>query len=161
MCDKRSGDKVQVTCCDIMKHIQILYRPALGGFCLYFYTENCQQPFTQTVTRAANIKCDYPDDDFKYGVQFFCRGENFTCNDILSTKGQRLNGKFRLTNTNRGFNVSISGVSSQDAGVYWCGVGSKDGSYRVSVRQIKLEVEGAVGLLLIMYHIFKSIYQTN
>lgn len=132
-----------------------------GGFCLYFYTENCQQPFTQTVTRAANIKCDYPDVYFKSGVQFFCRGENFTCNDILSTKGQRLNGKFRLTNTNRGFNVSISGVSSQDAGVYWCGVESKDGSYRVSVRQIKLEVEGAVGLLLIMYHIFKSIYQTN
>ncbi|XP_026022115.1 CMRF35-like molecule 8 isoform X1 [Astatotilapia calliptera] len=103
--------------------------------------ENCQQPFTQTVTRGANIKCHYPDVDFKSGVQFFCRGENFTCKDILSTKGQRLNGKFRLTNTNRGFNVSISGVSSQDAGVYWCGVESKDGSYRVSLKQIKLEVE--------------------
>uniref|UniRef100_A0AAZ1XEW9 Immunoglobulin subtype domain-containing protein n=1 Tax=Oreochromis aureus TaxID=47969 RepID=A0AAZ1XEW9_OREAU len=77
---------------------------------------------------AAKIMCDYPDDDFKSGVQFFCSGENFTCKDILSTKGQ--NGKFRLTNTNRGFNVSIRDVSSQDAGVYWCGVESKDGSYR-------------------------------
>ncbi|XP_039468683.1 junctional adhesion molecule-like [Oreochromis aureus] len=102
-------------------------------------SEKCQQPFTQIVTRAAKIMCDYPDDDFKSGVQFFCSGENFTCKDILSTKGQ--NGKFRLTNTNRGFNVSIRDVSSQDAGVYWCGVESKDGSYRVSIRQIKLEVE--------------------
>ncbi|XP_014196930.1 uncharacterized protein LOC102301115 isoform X2 [Haplochromis burtoni] len=112
-------------------------------------SEKCQQPFTQTVTKAANIKC-HPDDDFKFGVQFFCRGENFACKDILSTKGQRLNGKFRLTNTNRDFNVSISGVSSQDAGVYWCGVESKDGSYRVSVRQIKLEVEAGSPLTVVI-----------
>ncbi|CAI5686617.1 unnamed protein product [Oreochromis niloticus] len=101
---------------------------------------NCQQPFTQTVTRAANIMCDYPDNDFKSWVKFFCRGEDFTCKDILSTKGQ--NGKFRLTNTNRGFNVSIRDVSSQDAGVYWCGVESDDGSYKASIRQIKLVIEG-------------------
>ncbi|XP_019214061.1 uncharacterized protein LOC109202154 isoform X2 [Oreochromis niloticus] len=102
---------------------------------------NCRRPFTQPVNRAAKITCDYPGDDFKCWVKFFCRGENFTCKDILSTKGPELNGKYRLTNTKKGFDVSIRDVSSQDAGVYWCGAESKDGSYKASIRQIKLEVE--------------------
>ncbi|XP_039467944.1 CMRF35-like molecule 1 [Oreochromis aureus] len=85
--------------------------------------------------------CDYPDVEFMSGVKFFCRGEDFTCKDILSTKVLTLNEKFRLTNTNRGFDVSIRDVSSQDAGVYWCGVESNGGSYKASIRQIKLVIE--------------------
>ncbi|XP_030578920.1 polymeric immunoglobulin receptor-like [Archocentrus centrarchus] len=105
---------------------------------------SCQQPSTQSVHRAAKttITCNYPDDE---QVRFLCKGESFTCEDVLSTKSpQKSNRRFTLRNTEKRFIVSISDVSSQDAGVYWCGLESKDGSYRVSVGQIKLEVTEAL-----------------
>ncbi|KAK1901409.1 Mucin-13 [Dissostichus eleginoides] len=43
--------------------------------------------------------------------------------------------------TESGFNVSISNVSPQHAGVYWCGVESTEGSYRAALRKIQLEME--------------------
>ncbi|KAK1900887.1 T-cell surface antigen CD2 [Dissostichus eleginoides] len=48
---------------------------------------------------------------------------------------------FTLTETESGFNVSISNVSPQHAGVYWCGVESTEGSYRAALRKIQLEME--------------------
>uniref|UniRef100_A0A8C9YR05 Immunoglobulin V-set domain-containing protein n=1 Tax=Sander lucioperca TaxID=283035 RepID=A0A8C9YR05_SANLU len=45
------------------------------------------------------------------------------CEDILSTKSSpKSNGSFTLTETSSSFNMSISNVSSEHAGVYWCGV---------------------------------------
>ncbi|XP_030579700.1 CMRF35-like molecule 7 [Archocentrus centrarchus] len=108
------------------------------------HDRSCQQPSTQSVHRAAKttITCNYPDDK---QVGFLCKGESFTCEDVLSTKSpQKSNRRFTLRNTEKRFIVSISDVSSQDAGVYWCGLESKDGSYRVSVGQIKLEVKEAL-----------------
>ncbi|KAK2861585.1 hypothetical protein Q5P01_001118 [Channa striata] len=73
-------------------------------------------------------------------VKFLCKENGFICEDILSTQSSPVsNGSFTLTPTNRGFNVSISDVSSEDAGVYWCGV-KPDGNYRVTYRKIQLQV---------------------
>ncbi|KAF1392155.1 hypothetical protein PFLUV_G00049630 [Perca fluviatilis] len=54
------------------------------------------------------------------GVMFFCKENGSICEDILSTSSPRSNGSFTLTETSSSFNMSISNVSSQHAGVYCC-----------------------------------------
>ncbi|KAJ4927489.1 hypothetical protein JOQ06_015216 [Pogonophryne albipinna] len=106
--------------------------------------EGCQGPFIQTAYRTAKttISCEKkgitPDSRFK----FFCKENGSICEDILSTKSAlRSNGTFTLTETEIGFTVSISNVSPQHAGVYWCGVESSK-RYRAALRKIQLAVEG-------------------
>ncbi|KAM7421873.1 hypothetical protein PAMA_010098 [Pampus argenteus] len=104
--------------------------------------DGCQEPFTQTayVTAQTTITCDYPN-KYNSSIKFLCKDNNVSCEEILSTQSPvKSNGTFTLTDTNRGFNVSVSNVSSQHAGVYWCGVKPNEGSYRASRRKIKLEV---------------------
>ncbi|XP_042262588.1 polymeric immunoglobulin receptor-like [Thunnus maccoyii] len=103
--------------------------------------DGCQTPFTQTAyeTAKTTITCDYPN-EYSY-VKFICKDNNEICEEILSTQSSvKSNRTFTLTDTNS-FNVSISNVSSQHAGVYWCGVKSNEGSYRVSLRKIQLQVK--------------------
>nr|XP_046241044.1 CMRF35-like molecule 8 isoform X2 [Scatophagus argus] len=101
----------------------------------------CQQPFIQTAYRTAKttIKCDNP--QYKHGnrssVKFFCKENHSACEDILSAL--KSNRRFSLTETSSGFSMSISNVSSHDAGVYWCGVVQNEG--RAALRKIQLKVE--------------------
>ncbi|KAI3369840.1 hypothetical protein L3Q82_024422 [Scortum barcoo] len=104
---------------------------------------DCQRQFIQTAYKPAQttITCDYSGNKSS-SVQFFCKENGFICEDILSTESSlKSNGTFSLTETSRGFSVSISNVSSHHAAVYWCGVKPKAGSYRASLRKIQLEVE--------------------
>ncbi|KAG8007177.1 Polymeric immunoglobulin receptor [Nibea albiflora] len=106
--------------------------------------KGCQGPFIQTAYRTAKttITCNYKGNRDEYDVLFFCKENDFTCEDILSTESSpKSNGTFTLTETNTGFSMSISEVSSLHAGVYWCGVKSNEGSYRAGFRKIQLEVE--------------------
>ncbi|XP_041817717.1 uncharacterized protein LOC121624125 isoform X6 [Chelmon rostratus] len=106
--------------------------------------DGCQAPFIQTAYRTAKttITCDYPGNTHLSSVKVFCKDSDLICEDILSIKSSSLsNGTFTLRETSSGFNVSISNVSSQDAAVYWCGVESNDGPYRVALRKIQLEVK--------------------
>ncbi|XP_044203731.1 uncharacterized protein LOC122980087 [Thunnus albacares] len=117
------------------------YGPGEQELELKVVKDGCRTPFTQTAYRTAKttITCDFPK---KYSyVKFICKDNNEICEEILSTQSSvKSNGTFTLTDTNS-FNMSISNVSSQHAGVYWCGVKSKEGSYRVSLRQIQLQVK--------------------
>ncbi|XP_067442361.1 polymeric immunoglobulin receptor-like isoform X2 [Thunnus thynnus] len=104
--------------------------------------DGCRTPFTQTAyeTAKTTITCDYPKKYNSY-VKFICKDNNEICEEILSTQSSvKSNGTFTLTDTNS-FNISISNVNSQHAGVYWCGVKSKEGSYRVSRRKIQLKIK--------------------
>ncbi|KAG8007178.1 Stabilin-1, partial [Nibea albiflora] len=104
----------------------------------------CQGEFIQTAYRTAKttITCNYKGNRDESDVLFFCKENDFTCEEILSTESSpKSSGTFTLTETNTGFNVSISEVSSLHAGVYWCGVKSNEGSYRAGFRKIQLEVE--------------------
>ncbi|XP_038551891.1 polymeric immunoglobulin receptor-like [Micropterus salmoides] len=106
-------------------------------------TDGCQRQFIQTAYRTAKttITCDYTGKKYK----FFCKDNGFICEDILSTKSSlKSKGTFTLTETNSSFSVSISNVSSHDAGVYWCGVETREGSYRAALRKIKLEVKAFI-----------------
>ncbi|KAI3369578.1 hypothetical protein L3Q82_024389 [Scortum barcoo] len=103
----------------------------------------CRKQFIQTAYKLAQttITCDYSGNKSS-SVQFFCKENGFICEDILSTESSlKSNGTFSLTETSRGFSVSISNVSSHHAAVYWCGVKPKAGSYRAALRKIQLEVE--------------------
>ncbi|XP_038551880.1 uncharacterized protein LOC119885739 [Micropterus salmoides] len=103
-------------------------------------TDGCQGQFNQTAYRTAKttITCNYTGKKYK----FFCKENGSICEDISSTKSSlKSNGTFTLTETNSSFSVSISNVSSHDAGVYWCGVETHEGSYRAALRKIQLEVE--------------------
>ncbi|KAK5913169.1 hypothetical protein CesoFtcFv8_002978 [Champsocephalus esox] len=108
---------------------------------------DCKDPFNQTAYRTAktSITCDEGNkEDSRF--KFFCKVNGPICEDILSTKSAETesNGTFSLTETESGFTVSISNVSTQHAGVYWCGVESTEGSYRAALRKIQLEVKAAI-----------------
>lgn len=99
----------------------------------------CLTPLNQTAypTTKTTIACQVPDAK-SVQSRFLCKEEGNMCEDI-SSKGPR--GKFKFTDTSHGFNVSISNVSSEDTGVYWCGLRSY-GSHHVVLRQINLDVQG-------------------
>ncbi|XP_074503563.1 polymeric immunoglobulin receptor-like [Sebastes fasciatus] len=104
----------------------------------------CQEPFIQTVYRTANttISCGYKGNS---EVKFFCRDNGSICENIVSTRSSlRSNGTFTLTESNSSFTMSISNVSSQHAGVYWCGVERKGGCNRAALRNITLKVEDII-----------------
>ncbi|XP_038551884.1 uncharacterized protein LOC119885741 isoform X4 [Micropterus salmoides] len=106
-------------------------------------TDGCQGQFIQTAYRTAKttITCDYTGNKYK----FFCKQNGSICEDISSTKSSlKSNGTFTLTETNSSFSVSISNVSSRDAGVYWCGAETHEGSYRTALRKIQLEVKAVI-----------------
>ncbi|CAK6974477.1 polymeric immunoglobulin receptor-like isoform X2 [Scomber scombrus] len=101
----------------------------------------CKKPFIQTAyeTAKTTITCDYPD-KYKSKVKFICKDNDESCEEILSTSSPvKSNRTFTLTNTNSGFNMSISNVSSQHAGVYWCGV--KQGRNRASILQVYTDLQ--------------------
>ncbi|KAI4800225.1 hypothetical protein KUCAC02_013406 [Chaenocephalus aceratus] len=104
---------------------------------------DCKKPFNQTAYRTAqtSITCDEGNkEDSRF--KFVCKENGPICEDILSTKSAlRSNGTFTLTETESGFTLSISNVSPQHAGVYWCGEESTEGSYRAALRKIQLEVK--------------------
>ncbi|XP_050930244.1 CMRF35-like molecule 8 isoform X7 [Lates calcarifer] len=103
----------------------------------------CQKPFIQTAYRTAKttIICDYPENKDKSRLKFFCKQTGDICEEILSTESSKSSNKrFTLTGTKRDFNISISNVSSDDAGVYWCGLKSND-RRRATLRQIQLKVQ--------------------
>ncbi|KAL7407715.1 hypothetical protein ABVT39_012429 [Epinephelus coioides] len=108
------------------------------------HVNNCQKPFTHTAYRAAKttITCDFPGEKDKSKVKFFCKESGSICEVVLSTRSSLWsNGTFTLTETNSGFNISITNTSSQHAGVYWCGVESHKGSDQAALRNIQLKVE--------------------
>ncbi|XP_038551879.1 polymeric immunoglobulin receptor-like [Micropterus salmoides] len=105
----------------------------------------CQRQFNQTAYRTAKttITCNYTGNKYK----FFSKENGSICEDILSTKSSlKSNGTFTLTETNSSFSLSISNVSSHDAGVYRCGVETHEGSYRAALRKIQLKVEDITNL---------------
>ncbi|XP_068172409.1 CMRF35-like molecule 1 isoform X2 [Antennarius striatus] len=89
---------------------------------------NCLRTFEQTAYRSAptTITCSHPE-----GRKFFCKDRESICEEI------ELNGTH--TNTHPNLQLSISDVSSSDAGVYWCGLES--GLSRASITRTQLQVE--------------------
>lgn len=105
------------------------------------FAENfkCHKQITQTAYKTAkiNITCEHAGN--KSNPKLFCKDDGSVCMDMLSTNSSpKSNGRFRLTDSDSGFNVSISDVSLEDAGVYWCGVKSDS---HTAPRKIKLVVE--------------------
>ncbi|XP_071351512.1 CMRF35-like molecule 1 isoform X4 [Trachinotus anak] len=98
--------------------------------------QGCKGPFNQTAytTAKTTITCDDLKYDDESRVKFFCKEKGVICEEISS------NGRFILTNTNS-FNMSISNVSSEDTGVYWCGLKSRGRGHRTALRKIQLEVQ--------------------
>ncbi|XP_051272268.1 CMRF35-like molecule 8 isoform X10 [Dicentrarchus labrax] len=72
-------------------------------------------------------------------------GRKMAARDFFKLRTERLKPPSHViiqetnTETNRGFSVSISNVSSHDAGLYWCGVNK--GNYQTGLRKIQLKVE--------------------
>nr|XP_020517007.1 polymeric immunoglobulin receptor-like [Labrus bergylta] len=100
--------------------------------------DSYETPFNQIAYKTAKttITCEYPN---KSNVKFFCKDNGFICEDILSEPPLRSNGTFSLNIT--GLIVSISNVSTQHLGDYWCGLKSKDGISRAGLKKIHLNVE--------------------
>uniref|UniRef100_A0A3B5MGE2 Immunoglobulin V-set domain-containing protein n=1 Tax=Xiphophorus couchianus TaxID=32473 RepID=A0A3B5MGE2_9TELE len=110
-------------------------------FVLFTEKTHCKT-LNQTAYRTAKttIKCDYPH-MYLSKTKFICKENNFTCKSILTTKSSKNStGRFTLTHTSSDFNLSISPVSLNDAGVYWCGVIESNGSYQAGISKIQLEI---------------------
>ncbi len=143
--------------CPLVLKIMLTYLQFACFTFLSLLTENgCQGDFIQTAYRRAKttITCDYPGNKYKSNAKFFCKEKDFTCKDIFSTKSsKKLSGRFSLTETKSGFSVSISNVSSHDAGVYWCG--EDRGNQRAEKIQLKVKGESDIWHLDIFTHIIK------
>lgn len=107
--------------------------------------DGCPKPFYQTAYRNNNttITCDSPDG--KYKPAFFCKADNSTCQNVLP-RNPSPQPNWRIISTNTSSSISISHVSSQDAGVYWCGV--KSGDKEFLLRQIHLEVKDGLEVII-------------
>ncbi|KAM9409067.1 uncharacterized protein KZ484_001402 [Pholidichthys leucotaenia] len=101
--------------------------------------KGCSGPTNQFVyiTITTTITCDYPHDKHKSMLKFFCKEGTHTCENILSTS-VKVNGTFALNTVKAGFTVSISNASVNHEGIYWCGVETADGQYRVGLRELNL-----------------------
>ncbi|XP_034726464.1 uncharacterized protein LOC117944050 [Etheostoma cragini] len=101
--------------------------------------DGCQKPFNQTGYRTAKttISCDRG----KSTVMFFCKDNGPVCEDLLTKSKTKSNGSFTLLETSSSFTMSISNVSPQHAGVYWCGVETNEGRNRAALRKIQLKVK--------------------
>ncbi|XP_055365242.1 uncharacterized protein LOC129604181 isoform X2 [Betta splendens] len=98
---------------------------------------------SRTVNTAGEIKLTCQNRRDKLPVLFFCKETDLICEEILSTSGSS-KGRFTMGVTSHNFSLSISDVSSEDNGVYWCGVKSTDGRYRAFNAKIQLEVKGSL-----------------
>nr|XP_020444821.1 polymeric immunoglobulin receptor-like [Monopterus albus] len=107
--------------------------------------KSCLTTVIQTAytTAETTITCHYNlGNTYKSSVRFFCKMNISTSEEILSADSPpQTNGRFTLTNTDSGFTVSISNVSSEDEGIYWCGVKPDKGRYRTGLTEIQLEVQ--------------------
>ncbi|XP_025763395.1 uncharacterized protein LOC102080165 isoform X1 [Oreochromis niloticus] len=92
----------------------------------------CPKQFNQTAYKKAKttIRCNHPEN--KSELWFFCKENSSVCNNILSDR------RSFLTNT---YSVSISDVSIEDKGVYWCGVKFTENNHHVALTKVKLKVE--------------------
>ncbi|KAK2861586.1 hypothetical protein Q5P01_001119 [Channa striata] len=120
------------------KNLRVIIKPLeQEDFGKHKYDDCNPTQSTQTVHTTTKTTMTCGDTGKRSG--FFCKENGFICEDILSST-LKSNGTFSLTDTYSGFSVSISDVSSQDAGVYWCGVKPAGGNYRTALRRIKLQV---------------------
>lgn len=92
----------------------------------------CKMPVTQTAYMggSTNISCQYPKKEGS-SIKYFCKTvDEVSCDDKL--------GRFSLK---KGvYTLSITDVSEEEAGTYWCGV--KRGGYITLISQVQLQVEG-------------------
>ncbi|XP_026205829.1 polymeric immunoglobulin receptor-like isoform X2 [Anabas testudineus] len=102
--------------------------------------DNRCQEFNQTAYEAAKttITCNNTAQHVKNRFYFFSKVNSSGYDEMLSNWSNR----FTLKDTNSSLILSISNVSSKDAGVYWCGVKSKEGNYSKALRKIHLRVKG-------------------
>ncbi|XP_076003560.1 uncharacterized protein LOC142996441 isoform X2 [Genypterus blacodes] len=104
----------------------------------------CQDPSTQIAYRTAKtgITCKHPGRNAT--GMFFCKETETVCEDILSTTSSTTvstNKKgFALESSSNDFNLTISNVTKQHAGDYWCGVVFR-GGHRATIQKISLRVE--------------------
>lgn len=103
-------------------------------FVVFFAEKNgCPKQFNQTAYKTAKttIRCDHPEN--KTELWFFCKEKSSVCNNILSD---------RISFHTNTYSVSISNVSSEDKGAYWCGVKFTENNHHVALTKVKLKVEG-------------------
>ncbi|XP_076003366.1 uncharacterized protein LOC142996295 [Genypterus blacodes] len=108
--------------------------------------EGCQDPSSQISYRTAKtgITCKRPGREFKATGMFFCKETETVCEEILSITSSTTvstNEKgFALKSSSNDFNLTISNVTEQHAGDYWCGVVFR-GGHRATIKKISLRVQ--------------------
>uniref|UniRef100_A0AAY3ZZC4 Immunoglobulin domain-containing protein n=1 Tax=Denticeps clupeoides TaxID=299321 RepID=A0AAY3ZZC4_9TELE len=101
--------------------------PLLGGLCTPIPQQLVRKltPVIGYEGGEVDIRCPYEDKYDKY-TKYLCRGECLIGQSIKIEHGQTsaAEGRFSLyDNTTAGsFTVTITGLTAQDSGKYWCGI---------------------------------------
>ncbi|KAK6300989.1 hypothetical protein J4Q44_G00290870 [Coregonus suidteri] len=99
----------------------------------------CEKSVTETVYLGgeATISCNYPEDR-EYSTKHFCKEQDrFICNSMNSN-----NNKMYDNSTEKFYSVTISDLTEDDTGTYWCGVETSrtEDRYIALITQVKLRV---------------------
>ncbi|XP_045061805.1 CMRF35-like molecule 8 isoform X2 [Coregonus clupeaformis] len=99
----------------------------------------CEKSVTETVYLGgeATISCNYPEDR-EDSTKHFCKEQDrFICNSMNSN-----NNKMYDNSTEKFYSVTISDLTEDDTGTYWCGVETSrtEDRYIALITQVKLRV---------------------
>uniref|UniRef100_A0A3P8SDE0 Immunoglobulin domain-containing protein n=1 Tax=Amphiprion percula TaxID=161767 RepID=A0A3P8SDE0_AMPPE len=72
-----------------------------------------------------DFRCEYPSSRQSY-AKYFCRVDDKDSQNILitsrKTNGDDANGKYSIKDKGNTFTVTISDLTEDDSGTYWCGI---------------------------------------
>ncbi|XP_069570666.1 CMRF35-like molecule 7 isoform X1 [Brachyistius frenatus] len=79
------------------------------------------EAMTVTGLEGDKIRIECSHSNAFYNVKYFCKGE---CKneDVLITSRETEKGKYRITDKGNTFFVTISDLTKEDSGMYWCGI---------------------------------------
>ena len=107
------------------------------SFVFLFPENGCPKPVIQTAYRTAKTTIRWESSN-EYEFSFVCKENQSICENIVSTKSD---GTLTLMKTSEGVDLSISNVSINHAGSYWCGVKGKDKTYFLALTQLEVKSE--------------------
>ncbi|XP_033831884.2 polymeric immunoglobulin receptor-like [Periophthalmus magnuspinnatus] len=101
--------------------------------------------------QSVTLQCPYPD-EHRPNTKFLCKGDKrTTCQTVVSSRERKDRFRLQDTRSSSSFSVTITGLTQNDAGAYWCGSDSQWTAEK-NYSRIQLTLNGGtMSLRIILY----------